>query len=512
MSFYITCAIDYPNSEPHIGTAYEKIAADTIARYKRLCGEEVFFLMGLDEHSQNVDDRAREEGLEPMEFTDRMEKVFREAWAAVNVVFDDFIRTTEDRHRRAVEAMVARADAAGDLYMGKYEGRYCVSCEDYYQERDLIDGKCPVHETEPAFREEENVFFRLSAYQDRLSAHYEAHPEFVQPEVRRNEMLAWIEQGLDDISVSRASDGWGIPMPGHEGQSVYVWFDALTNYLSATGFPDETDKYETFWPADVHLVGKDITRFHAVFWPAMLMSAGLPLPKTIFGHGWVLTGGGRMSKSMGNVMDPIATAQRFGADALRYFLMREAPFGRDLEFDHERLIGRYNADLANDLGNLFQRTLAMAVKYRDGRLASVSGGDDVTGLAGAAGGAAADYRRAMDRYDLRGGLRAVWKLVSAANVAIDSHRPWELARDPDRADELESVLSELTSTLRRIAVLLHPVMPERSVPMAAALGWDQPPSEWRLEDLMDPRLDPKNVQSGEPLFPRLDLDEVIGAP
>ncbi len=508
MSFYITCAIDYPNSRPHIGTAYEKIAADTIARYKRLAGEDVFFLMGLDEHSQNVERRAQEQGLSPKAFTDQMEELFRSAWSAVNVEFDDFIRTTEDRHRVAVEAMVQRAEAAGDFYEGFYKGYYCVSCEAYYQERDLVEGNCPVHQTEPEFREEANVFFRLSAYQDRLAAHYEAHPEFVQPDYRRNELLALLNEGLEDISVSRASDGWGIPMPGREGQAVYVWFDALTNYLAATGFPEETERYRKFWPADVHLVGKDITRFHAIIWPAMLMSADLPLPKVVFGHGWVLTGGGRMSKSMGNVMDPVATAERFGADALRYFLLREARFGRDFDFDHERLVARYNADLANDLGNLLQRTIGMVLKYGDGRLSGPDG-NDRTGLGALAGEVVAAYGAAMEAYDLQGGLLAAWRLVAAGNLAIDSHKPWELAKDPDKAAELDAVLSDVVASLRHLAMLLYPFMPERAGAMAAALGLEEDPSAWRLDDLGDDARAPRHVHKTEPLFPRFDVDEVI---
>tara|TARA_B100001179_G_scaffold154614_1_gene112737 strand:- start:1046 stop:2584 length:1539 start_codon:yes stop_codon:yes gene_type:complete len=510
MSFYITCAIDYPNSRPHIGTAYEKIAADTIVRYKRLMGEDVFFLMGLDEHSQNVYKRAEEQGLEPITFTNQMEDVFRAAWTAVNVEFDDFIRTTQPLHRVAVKAMVDRTKAAGDLYEGVYKGFYCVSCEAYYGERDLVEGQCPVHETKPEFREEANVFFRLSAYQERLKSHYERHPEFVQPDYRRNELMSLLNEGLADISVSRASDGWGIPMPGHEGQSVYVWFDALTAYLAATGFPGETDRYKKFWPADMHLVGKDITRFHAIIWPAMLMSAGLPLPKTIFGHGWVLTGGGRMSKSMGNVMDPVATAERFGADALRYFLLREAPFGRDLEFDHERFVGRYNADLANDLGNLLQRTVGMAMKYQNGLLGGPGEGD-VTGLSTAAQEEARTYCDAMDIYELQTGLKAIWSLVRAGNLAVDTHAPWELAKHPDKAGELDAVLSQLAALLHQIAILAYPFMPERSTAMAKALGQDQDPGMWRLDNLHDPSLAPRQVQETEPLFPRLDPEEVIGS-
>jgi methionyl-tRNA synthetase len=504
MSFYITCAIDYPNSRPHLGTAYEKIAADAIARYKRLAGADVFFLMGLDEHSQNVEKRAREEGLEPKVFCDRMEGVFRGAWAAVNVEYDGFIRTTEERHHRAVVTMVERAAAAGDLYEGAYKGLYCVSCEAYYLERDLEDGLCPVHEKAPVWREEENVFFRLSSYGDKLKAWYEEHPEFVRPEARRNELLSLIEEGLEDVSVSRSSSGWGVPMPGHPGQAVYVWFDALTNYLSALGFPEETEKYGRYWPADVHFVGKDITRFHAIIWPAMLMSAGVPLPVTILGHGWVLTAGGRMSKSTGNVMDPIAVAGEFGADSLRYYLLREAPFGRDIDFDYERLINRYNADLANDLGNLFQRTLAMAKKYRGGRIAIPDADTSVTGLPAKAREVLAGYRQAMERYDIQGGLAVAWDLVAAANLAIDTHKPWELARDEGRAVELDAVLYELVDVLRHLTVLVSPAMPERSRAMADQLGWSLPADQWRLDSLETVAGETIDLCPGDALFPRLD--------
>lgn len=325
--------------------------------------------------------------------------------------------------------------------------------------------------------------------------------------MRRNEILSLLEQGLDDVSVSRTGGGWGVPMIDHPDQTVYVWFDALTNYLSALGFPDSTELYRRFWPADVHLVGKDITRFHAVIWPAMLMSAEVPLPRTVYGHGWVLTGEGRMSKSAGNVMDPRVMADLVGADALRYFLLREAPFGRDLEFDLERLAGRYNADLANDLGNLFQRVVSMAGKYRDGRLCR-PGGEPVTSLRGTAEEVVGEYRKSFDSYDLQGGLKAIWKLVGAANVAVDTHKPWDLAGDDGRADELDAVLWELGACLRQIAVLVYPTMPERAAAMARRLCLEEEPREWRIDDLLDPEAGPRRVEIGEPLFPRMDADEL----
>ena len=516
--FYITCAIDYPNSPPHLGTAYEKIAADVIARYQRLLGRDVRFLLGLDEHSQNVEQKAIDQGLEPSEYTDRMATIFQDTWAKLGVSNDIFVRTTEERHRRAVLAILERVEANGDIYTDTYNGWYCVGCEAFYSERDLVDGKCPQHLTEPDWREEENAFFRMSRYTEPLKARIAAHPEFVLTDVRRNEILALLDQGLDDISISRRAAGWGIPMPGYEGQTVYVWFDALTNYLTGLGYPDEDEgsEYADFWPADVHLVGKDITRFHAVIWPAMLLAAGLPLPRTIFGHGFVQQGGGRMSKTIRNVIDPLAAAAVVGVDALRYFLIREVPFGRDLDFDLDRLEERYNADLANDLGNLFQRTLAMAGKYRGAELTKPLPGEPATKLPAAGVAAIHDYRERMDAYDLQGGVAAAWRLVSAANLAIDEAKPWELAGckdDTAAAEKLDRVLWELVDALRTLAVLLQPVVPGRAKQMFARLGiaasLDSEPqsgsgSAIPLAALAEPAESPWRLQPGDALFPRLE--------
>ena len=366
--FYLTTAIDYVNSRPHLGTAYEKITADVIARFKRLSGVDTHFVMGNDEHSQNVFRRARDLGKDPLAYCDGMEQEFREVWGALDLSFDDFIRTTQPRHKAAVETMVNRIAAAGDLYQADYEGWYCVGCEAFKQEKDLVEGLCPIHRTKPDWIKERNHFFKLSAYRDRLLAHFAEHPEFLQPEVRRNEILRLLEAGLDDISISRAGQSWGIPLPTDPSSVVYVWFDALINYASAVGLGTDPALFDTWWPADLHVIGKDITRFHCVIWPAMLMSAGLPVPRQVFGHGWVHLRGEKMSKSLGTAVDPLEAAQRFGPDALRLFLTKEIPYGADGDFTFERFEERYNTDLANNLGNLVNRVTAMAARYRQGRL------------------------------------------------------------------------------------------------------------------------------------------------
>ena len=455
--FYLTTAIDYVNNRPHLGTAYEKVAADVIARYQRLCGADVRFLMGNDEHSQNVFRKAREQGVEPLAYCDRMEQEFRSVWSRLNISFDDFIRTTEARHRRGVERLVTRSHEAGDIYEGHYEGWYCVSCEEFKPEKTLENGLCPIHRTKPDWIKERNYFFRLSAFRDRLLAHYAAHPEFVEPESRRNEMLRLIEGGLEDISVSRAGQAWGIPLPFDRSSVVYVWYDALINYISAVGYGSDDGLFETWWPASLHVVGKDITRFHCVVWPAMLMSAGVALPKQVFGHGWVLTKGEKMSKSLGTVLDPLEAADRFGPDPLRLYLIKEIVFGSDGDFTWDRFEEKYNVDLANNLGNLVSRVTAMAERYRRGRL--VGPGRRPEPLADSAESLARIYRQAMDQLALEGGAGAAFRLVDATNEFIAGREPWALARDEARAAELDAVLWDAAEALRIAAVLLGPVMP-----------------------------------------------------
>src|SRR3954451_19368050 len=469
--FYLTTAIDYANSRPHLGTAYEKIAADVIARYKRLVGFDTHFVMGNDEHSQNVFKKARELGEDPLAYCDRMAGEFLQVWHRLDLSFDDFIRTTEPRHRAGVQELVRRMTAAGDIYDGFYEGWYCVSCEAFKQEKDLVDGLCPIHRTRPDWIKEKNYFFRLSKYTDPLARHFAAQPDFLIPDIRRNEILRLIEGGLEDISVSRAGQSWGIPMPDDPGSVIYVWVDALINYLTAVGFGTDDALTAKWWPADLHVIGKDITRFHAVIWPAMLMSAGLSVPKQIFGHGWVNFKGEKMSKSLGTAVEPLEVAQRFGPDPLRLYLVKEIAFGNDGDFTWERFEDRYNVDLANNLGNLVSRIAAMAERYRGGRVAPASAPGR---LAGIAADSVADYRTQMDAFALEGGAAAAFRIVDAANEYIASTEPWVIARDPARADALSQVLFDVAEAVRVAAVLLLPVMPRSAAEILRRVGETTP--------------------------------------
>ena len=465
--FYITTAIDYVNNRPHLGTAYEKIAADIIARYQRMKGADVRFVMGNDEHSQNVFKRARELNLEPLAYCDRMEEEFRAVWKRLDISFDDFIRTTEPRHKKAVETLVRKSFESGDVYEGEYNGWYCVSCEAFKQEKDLIEGLCPIHRTKPEWITEKNYFFKLSAYRDKLLKHYEAHPEFVVPESRRNEMLRLLEGGLEDISVSRAGQSWGIPLPFDPKSVVYVWYDALINYAAAVGYGSDDSLFQTWWPASLHLVGKDITRFHCVVWPAMLMSAGLALPRQVFGHGWVLTKGEKMSKSLGTSLDPLDAAERFGPDPLRLYLAKEIVFGSDGDFTWDRFEEKYNVDLANNLGNLVNRVTSMAERYRNG---SLEGVPPAKRLADLALGVFQRYEAAMDTFALDAGCREAFALIDATNEYIASSEPWALAKKPESAKALDQVLWSSAEALRVAAVLLAPIMPTSSEEILRRLG------------------------------------------
>jgi len=465
--FFLTTAIDYVNSRPHLGTAYEKVCADVIARYKRLAGFETRFLMGNDEHSQNVYRSAVEQGLAPLEYCNRMEEEFTRTWRHLDVSYDDFIRTTEPRHKAGVTEIVTRIQRAGDIYEGTYEGWYCEGCEAFKQEKDLVDGRCPLHPTlELQWIKERNYFFRLSKYQKRLLDHFAAHPEFLEPEVRRNEILRLIESGLDDISVSRAGQAWGIPLPFDSSSVVYVWFDALINYASAVGLGHDEASFSKWWPADLHVIGKDITRFHTVIWPAMLMSATLPLPRQVFGHGFMTLNGQRMSKSLGTIVDPVEAADRHGVDPLRLYLVKEIPFGGDGDFTWERYDERYNADLANNLGNLVSRVAAMVHRYRNGRVKAGA----AARLASLAGDVVAAYRAAMDRFLLHEGAAAAFRLVDGTNEFIAETAPWTLAKDPSNADRLEHVLFDAAEAIRLAAVLLTPMMPKSSAEILRRVG------------------------------------------
>ena len=502
--FFLTTAIDYVNSRPHLGTAYEKVCADVIARYKRLCGVETRFLMGNDEHSQNVYKQAVELGLDPLAYCDAMEHEFRRTWRRLDVSFDDFIRTTEPRHKDGVTALAQQIYDAGDIYEGIYEGWYCVSCEEFKQEKDLIDGNCPLHPTlKPEWIREKNYFFRLSKYQQPLLDLFRLHPEFLQPDVRRNEILRLIESGLIDISVSRAGQSWGIPLPFDPSSVAYVWFDALINYASAVGLGGDQAMFEKWWPADLHIIGKDITRFHAVIWPAMLMSAKLPVPRQVFGHGFMTLNGQRMSKTLGTIVDPIVAADRLGHDPLRLYLVKEIVFGGDGDFSWDRYDERYNADLANNLGNLVSRVAAMAGRYRDGVLRPTGAASDQLVRIGEQ--TAADYRKAMDAFMLHDGAAAAFRLVDATNEYVAATAPWALSKDPSAADRLTQVLFDSAEAIRLAAVLLEPIIPSSAKEILRRVGAS--PEGLRLERDGRWRSDGERRLAQEgPLWPRRETD------
>ena len=505
--FYLTTAIDYVNNRPHLGTAYEKIAADVIARYHRLAGDDVRFVMGNDEHSQNVFKKAKEQGLEPLEYCDRMEREVRAVWSRLNISFDDFIRTSEPRHRKAVESLVQRSFEKGDIYEGLYEGWYCVSCEEFKPEKTLVEGLCPVHRTKPEWIKEKNFFFKLSKYGPALLDYYDQHPDFVAPASRQNEMRRLIEGGLEDISVSRAGQAWGIPLPFDPKSVVYVWYDALINYIAAVGYGSDEALFDRWWPAGLHLVGKDITRFHCVVWPAMLMSAGLALPTQVFGHGWVLFKGEKMSKSLGTVVDPLEAADRLGPDPLRWYLTREIVFGQDGDFSWELFEKSYNADLANNLGNLVNRVTSMAHRYRGGLLRG-------SGVPAPASGhlrirAIDAYELGMNGLELAAGAREAMSLVDAANETIARREPWKLAKAGDVAG-LDAVLWDAAETLRLAAVLLSPFMPDSAAEILKRLGVAHDVGTLRLAaDGQWQSSGERSLQQGSLLWPRLEAPAPI---
>ncbi len=464
-TFYVTTPIYYVNDEPHLGHIYTTVAADVLARFQRLNGRDVFFLTGTDEHGQKVQQAAEARGMQPIELADQVVERYRQLWPDLEISNDDFIRTSSERHKKAVQAMWRRLENAGAIYKDFYEDWYCVPCETYWTETQLKDADCwasracpdcgrPVEKVQ-----EESYFFRLSAYQDRLLEHIRQNPDFIAPASRRNEVLSFVEGGLNDLSVSRTTFSWGVPVPGDEKHVVYVWIDALTNYISALGFPDpEVPKY---WPADVHLIGKDILRFHAVYWPCMLMAADLPLPRRVFAHGWWTVEGEKMSKSKGNALRPAELLQQYDADVIRYFLLREVPFGQDGDFSHDALKQRYNTELANDVGNLLNRSLAMLNKYRDGVLGEVAEEDardraliaDIEAMQREVAGA-------MERQAFHQALERINEVVRHGNRYVEENAPWTLAREGQDA-RLDTVLYHLIETLRLVAIALAPFMPSR---------------------------------------------------
>ncbi|QPQ55701.1 methionine--tRNA ligase [Allosphingosinicella flava] len=511
--FYITTAINYPNGRPHIGHAYEAIATDVIARFQRQMGRDVFFMTGTDEHGLKMAQAARDRGISPQELADEMSSLFKEMDDKLHISYDRFIRTTEPAHHASVQEIWRRMEASGDIYLDRYEGWYSVRDEAYYDEKELTLGedgeKLSPQGTPVEWTVEESWFFRLSRYQDRLLAHYAANPDFIRPDSRRNEVVRFVEGGLSDLSISRTSFDWGVKVPGSDKHVMYVWVDALTNYLSGLGFPDEeTEVYKRFWPADVHIIGKDIVRFHAVYWPAFLMSAKLPLPKQVFGHGFLLHRGEKMSKSIGNVVDPMEIAEAFGVDPLRYFLLREVTFGQDGSYSAEAIVNRVNADLANSFGNLAQRTLSFIAKNCAGVVPAGGKGDAADdALLGQVSEAAAEMRAAFGELALSQGIEAWLKAVFACNQYIDAQAPWALRKsDPDR---MTAVLGTLYVAIRDLAIVIAPVIPSSAAKLLDQMGI---PAEQRTHDVIGDRggiealaASGFRLAAPTPIFPRLEL-------
>jgi methionyl-tRNA synthetase len=497
--FFLTTAIDYSNGDPHLGHALEKVGADCIARYRRLRGDQVHFLMGMDEHSQSVLQAAARAGTDPQQWVDRMARRFEEFWERLECSNDDWIRTTEPRHSRSVTELLRRIQRLhpDDLYVAEYEGLYCTGCEEFKQESQIVDGHCIEHPTLELIRtRERNHFFRLSRYRDAVLELITSGKFLVEPGIRRNEVLRLLEGGLQDISVSRLRQPWGIPFPGDPEQTVYVWFDALINYLSATGFPDPG--YERLWPADLHVIGKGITRFHCVIWPAMLLSAELPVPREVWAHGYVQWEGAKMSKTSGTAVTLDEAIERHGPDALRYFLLREVGFEADGNFSWERFDERYTAELADGLGNLASRALAMIVKYRDGRVPS---DNTETDLDRTGNDVVERYAVAMDALDLRGGADVIWELVSAANLYVQQTAPWSLAK-AGRQKELDQVLASLARALVRLAVLISPFIPAKAQTLWQMLGSDGDVASTSWSTATEPPVSGRIVSRAEVLFPK----------
>jgi methionyl-tRNA synthetase len=509
--FYITTPIYYPNDVPHIGHAYDAVAADFIARYHRLRGEEVFHLTGTDEHGLKLQRAAEAAGLSPQAWVDDMEPKWREVWARLDIGYDDYLRTTQERHRAAVEKLLTAVHGNGrdDIYLGAYEGLYCVSCEAYYVEDDLLDGVlCPVHERAVEVLREENYFFRLSAYADRLLEHYEANPSAIEPETRRNEVLSLIRGGLQDFSISRTSFDWGFALPWDERHICYVWFDALTNYITAAGYADDPERFARMWPADVHMIGKDILRFHAVYWPAMLMAGGVEPPSQVWAHGFLTVGGKKMSKTNLTGIHPFELIDRFGTDSYRYYFMREMRFGEDGNFSWESMVERHNADLANGLGNLASRVLAMLGSYFDGIVPEPGDGDAAGDLPDVIADAVRRYDEHMLAVQLHAGLGAVWDIVDRANGYLVEKEPWKLAKDPERRDELAGVLYASAELLRALAVLIQPIMPGAAERLWEQLGVGEPLAHQRVPSSVTwggLQPGPRTTKGGA-LFPRLDTE------
>lgn len=521
-TFYITTPIYYPSGKLHIGNSYTTIACDVLARYKRLQGYDVFFLTGTDEHGLKIEQKAQALGMQPQEYVDKMAADIKELWKKLEITNDKFIRTTDDYHEKAVQNIFEKLLAKGDIYLGKYRGWYSVSDEEYFTESQLaevyrdedgnmIGGKAPSgHEVQLV--EEDCYFFKMSKYADRLVKYYEEHPDFIIPDTRKNEMLNnFIKPGLEDLALTRTSFNWGVKVPSNPEHVVYVWIDALCNYITALGYEtgDDDSLFKKYWPADVHMVGKEIVRFHTIYWPIILMALDLPLPKHIIGHGWLLMRDGKMSKSKGNVVYPEMIVERYGLDALRYYLMRAVPFGNDGVFTPEDFIGKINFDLANDLGNLLNRTVAMINKYRGGQIPELKSGVTTfdKDLEDVAANTIKNFEEQMDSVHFSNALDEVWKLVARSNKYIDETEPWILAKDETKKDELDSVLAHLAASLRLVAILIQPVMTHTPKKIFAQLGLNSDDMAIQGVSYFDLPAGAQVVAKGTPIFPRLDVEE-----
>ena len=504
-TFYITTPIYYPSDKLHIGHSYTTVACDALARYKRMQGYDVMFLTGTDEHGQKIQDKAADKGVTPKAYVDEIVAGVKDLWKLLNISYDRFIRTTDEYHMESCQKIFTKLYEQGDIYKGVYKGHYCKPCESFWTTSQLKDGKCPDCGRDVYEAEEEAYFFRTSKYADRLLKLYEENPQFIQPESRKNEMISFINQGLQDTCVSRTTVPWGIPVPFDQKHTMYVWVDALSNYISALGFGNHAyNDYDKFWPADLHMVGKEILRFHTILWPAMLMALDLSLPKRVFGHGWLLLDGGKMSKSKGNVVDPVVLADRYSVDAIRYFLLREIPFGNDGIFSNEALINRINSDLANDLGNLLSRTVAMVEKYFGGTVPAVrEAGEFDQDLIDTVSAMPDRVTKAMDELLIPQATQEIFKAIQRANKYIDETAPWALAKNEENKPRLAMVLYNLCEALRYATVMLAPFLPETADKMAVQLGLTE--ADRRFGELKFGGKAEYTVHKGDALFPRIDI-------
>ncbi len=507
-TYYITTPIYYPSADLHIGHTYCTVMADAMARFKRLTGYDVRLQTGTDEHGEKIQKIAEKNGITPKEYVDDVVGRIRKLWDTMEISYDDFVRTTEERHTKRVQDLFRKMKSTGDIYKGVYEGLYCIPCESYWTPVQAPDGLCPDCGRPLESMKEDAYFFKMSAYQDRLLDLLENNPEFLQPEARRKEMISFVKQGLDDLCISRSSFDWGIPVPDEPEHVMYVWLDALTNYITTLGAPEETEDFKKYWPG-THLVGKEIVRFHSIIWPAILMSLDLPLPEHVMGHGWILLEGGKMSKSRGNVVDPVKLIERYGIDALKYFLLREYAFGQDGLYTNEVMLNRLNYDLANDLGNLVSRTTAMVEKYCGGVVpaeAAEEGPDH--DLKEMALGTAARVEEQMDHFAFNMALEEIWKLIRRTNKYVDETAPWVLAKDPDQKERLDTVMHNLAESIRIVSVLVHPFIHHSAEEIRRQLGIEDEPVQWEDTARFD-LMNGKTVKRGNPIFPRLDIEKEL---